>query len=58
MNSTVTDSEMNEFTHKVADALEKMLGETLDRNELNSCLETLLRTEYGVRVVADPESKP
>jgi hypothetical protein len=58
---TVTDSEMNEFVHKVAEAMEELLGIGLgadDRCELNAHLEQLLVNEYKVRVVEDPLSPP
>ena len=50
----MSESQMNELTHQVADALERTLG-TIDRNELNSHLEAMLLSGYEMNVVDDSE---
>jgi hypothetical protein len=52
---TVTDEDMNEFTHVVADALATLLKvspDTIDRNALNHHLECLLSYHYDVQVTS------
>lgn len=60
MSHETSDSEMNDFTHTVADALAKLLGwkrESIDVIDLNERLERFLSKYYEVRVMADDEDE-
>lgn len=56
---TITDSQLNDLTHAVCDAIEDTIGGmlgTIGRMEMNDALESMLRDRFGVRVVEDSEA--
>lgn len=57
--NTITESQMNEIVHTLADSLEATaVGRIgIDRNELNEKLEYLL-LDIRIKVVEDPKETP
>ena len=52
---TITDTALNDLTHKVADAIEAATGERPDLYALNDALAAMLINDFGIRNVEDKE---